>query len=120
METITFNTIQFVVGILVTVGSVLFSGFKLYNSLNDRLLKLESKSTDSSKEADVTNTTLKEIRDCINDIKTHQTEVRVMLFGSTGTNGMNSNIKDLKTDVKELRENFIQLAIQLKHLSGET
>ena len=109
------NTIQFVVGILVTVGSVIFSLFKVYKTVNDRILVLENELKDVHEESDQINDNLKKIHECIFDIRTHQTEIRIILFGTTGNNGMNSNVKELKNDVKELRESLIELTTQLKH-----
>jgi hypothetical protein len=72
--------------------------WKNFMNVDTRLSVLESQ-TES----------LKEIQSSLAEISTTQTEMRVMLVGSTGNNGMNSVIKALNTDVKELREQFVKL-----------
>lgn len=109
MEAVTLNSLWIIVGIVVTSGGVVFSAFSLYNNLKDRIAKLEGKFytlestfTNASHQTIELMNTVKDIQESVSDIRITQTELRVVLSGTDGQNGLRGELRELKTELREL------------------
>ena len=109
MEPVTLSSLWIIVGIVLASGSVVVSAFSLFNTTNDRISKLdvrvgrlENTSTNASAQTSELMDTVKDIQESIADIKITQTELRVVLSGVDGKNGLRGEFRELKAQLKEL------------------
>jgi septal ring factor EnvC (AmiA/AmiB activator) len=109
MEPITLNSLWVIIGIIVASGGVVFTAFGLVNALKDRISKVEGKFY--TLENAVRNTThqtaelissVKDIQESVADIKITQTEMRVVLSGTDGHNGLRAELREVKSELREL------------------
>lgn len=109
MEAITLNSLWVIFGIVLASGGVVFSALTLFNTLKDRISKLEGKYYSLENKLDGASNqttelinTVKDIQESVSEIKITQTEMRVVLSGADGHNGLRGEFRELKTEIKEL------------------
>ena len=109
MEPVTLSSLWIIIGIIMASGGVVVSAFSLFNSLKDRIAKLEGKfytlestfNNTSHQTVELMNT-VKDIQENVSDIRITQTELRVVLSGTDGQNGLRGELRELKTELREL------------------
>lgn len=109
MGEVTIESFGIIIGIIMASGGVVVSAFTIFNSLKDRIAKLEGKyyNLETSFDNNTTQTTelintVKDIQESVSDIKITQTEMRVVLSGADGHNGLRGELRELKAQLKEL------------------
>jgi hypothetical protein len=109
MEPITLNSLWVIMGIIVASGGVVVTAFGLVNALKDRISRVEGKFY--SLESAFRNTahqtvelisSVKDIQESVADIKITQTEMRVVLSGTDGHNGLRAEFREVKSELREL------------------
>lgn len=108
-EPITLNTLWVIFGIILASGGVVFSAVGLFNTANDkitkiegRLMHLETMFSDREDETSSLIQTIKDIQESLSDIRITQTEMRVTLSGVDGKNGLRGELRELKSELREL------------------
>lgn len=109
METVTLNSLWIIIGIILTSGGVVFSVLNIFNALKDRIAKLEGKfytlektfHNTSDQTYELVNT-IKSIQENVSNILITQTEMRVVLSGVDGHNGLRGELRELKSELREL------------------
>jgi methyl-accepting chemotaxis protein len=109
MEPVTLNSLWVIICIILASGGVVFSAFTLFNNANDKIMKLAVRvgnvehmcTTTASQTAEVMDT-VKDIQENVSDIRITQTELRVVLSGTDGHNGLRGELRELKSQLREL------------------
>ena len=108
-EPITLNALWVIIGIIIASGGVVMSAFTVLSTVKDRVSKLEGRVYNleralNSNHEQTTElvSTIKEIQESLSDIRITQTEMRVVLSGTDGQNGLRGEFRELKNQLKEL------------------
>ena len=108
-EPITLNALWVIIGIIIASGGVVMSAFTVLSTVKDRVSKLEGRVYNleralNSNHEQTTElvSTIKEIQESLSDIRITQTEMRVVLSGTDGQNGLRGELRELKIQLKEL------------------
>lgn len=106
---VTLESLWIVLGIILASGGVVFSALTLFNTLKDRIAKLEGKYYNlenlfhaTSNQTTELMSTVKDIQENVSDIRITQTELRVVLSGTDGQNGLRGEFRELKSELREL------------------
>lgn len=101
-EPVTLNSLWIIIGIILASGSVVMSVYKLFSNLEGRVGKLENTSDSAAAQTSELMHTVKDIQESVADIKITQTEMRVVLSGVDGKNGLRGELRELKAELKHL------------------
>jgi chromosome segregation ATPase len=109
MEPVTLNSLWIIIGIIMASGGAVVSAFKIIGAAKDRISKLEGRVynleralNDNHEQTSSLVDTIKDIQESLSDIRITQTEMRVTLIGSDGQNGLRAELRELKTELREL------------------
>lgn len=108
-EPITLNALWIIIGIILASGGVVVSAFTIISAAKDRISKLEGRvytveralNSNHEQTGELVNT-IKDIQESLSDIRITQTEMRVVLSGADGQNGLRGELRELKIQLKEL------------------
>jgi len=100
-----FVNLNLAIGFITIGATVAYVVNKTASKLSERISTVESQKQQTEHQLTMVLNTINLLRAELSDLKIAQAELRIILIGSHGQNGLKSEVQDIKEDLQYIRQN---------------